>query len=478
MPGFNSIAFVYPDDGRGARFDRMFPPLGLEYVAAGVRDCFEHRSLIDFRFDENWEEQIPENCDIAALSLLWDAPIHRMLNVSRRLKEMRPGIRIVAGGRVAEVNKKALVTATPEERVDVVFSGPDDGRFRIYVESGQAIKVPGVSYLDDGEYRETAAVFQGPIPDRPLPDRTMRKHTYGMIRRDGFDAGVASDAIQSSRGCPYHCSFCTFNRDSEGRHLAFTGRSAESVADELEQIEAPYVMFTDDNVCHDIKRMERLCDLLIERKIDKVYGLETRVNIGLRPTLVEKMARAGFRHITFGLESMHDHVLKFLNKDLKRRTIERAFSRIHHMDMLFIGNFIIGNVGETREQMLQIPKFAHAIGLDSVQINHLRCRGPEPLTETVKATPGYYIDPKTRKVYSDENSLDDMADISRQIKREFWTKKQILRSAWKTKKLMTPISFSSVAWHWLLWEVMGRPDPWGNRKNRQTRGNSRLLPSY
>ena len=91
----------------------------------------------------------------------------------------------------------------------------------------------------DGEYRETALLPMGHIPDRPLPDRSMRRHTYGMIRRDGFVTGVATHAILSSRGCPYHCSFCTFNRDSAGNHLAFTGRSAESVADELCEIYAP-----------------------------------------------------------------------------------------------------------------------------------------------------------------------------------------------------------------------------------------------
>ena len=138
----------------------------------------------------------------------------------------------------------------------------------------------------------------------------------------------------------------------------------------------------------------------------------------MRPKLVEKMSRAGFRHVTFGLESMQDHVLRFLNKDLKRRTIETAFTRMRGLPMFFIGNFMIGNVGETRGQMLQIPEFARRIGLDSIQIHHLRCRGPEPLTEIVQATSGYHIDPRTGKVYSDEISLEDIREIRRRIKRE------------------------------------------------------------
>ena len=159
-------------------------------------------------------------------------------------------------------------------------------------------------------------------------------------------------------------------------------------------------------------------------------------------------------------------MLEFLNKDLKRRTIETAFSRMRNLPMFFIGNFIIGNVGESREQMLQIPAFARKIGLDSIQIHHLRCRGPEPLTEVVKAAPGYHIDARTGKVYSDDISLEDMRQIRRQIKREFWKSGQALRSAWKMNRLMEPVGFSSIAWRWLSWQLTGKPDAWGNRRRR------------
>ncbi len=467
MSVFDSVCFIYPDRGEGARYDRMFPPVGLEMVAGSVRDSVRERVLIDFRFDWNWAELVPANADLAALSLLWDAPVAHLLSLARRLKQMRPGIRVVAGGRVAEANREVLVTAPKAERFDVVFSGPDDGRFRRFVKTGKPESVPGVSFLQDGRFRETAVPPWGPIPDEPLPDRSLRRHRYGMIRRDGFDLGINTDAIQSSRGCPYHCSFCTFNRDSQGRHLVFSGRSAESVVEELGEIDAPYVLFTDDNVCHDIHRMERLCDLLAERGIRKTYGIETRVNLGMRPKLVDKMSRVGFRHVTFGLEAMHDHILQFLNKDLKRRTIETAFSRMRNVPMFFIGNFIIGNVGETREQMLQIPAFARKIGLDSIQIHHLRCRGREPLTEVVKAAPGYHIDASTGKVYSDDISLEDMRQIRRQIKREFWTSGQALRSVWKMNRLMKPVGFSSIARRWLSWQLVGKPDVWGSRHRRR-----------
>ena len=475
MSTFGSACFIYPDDGEGSRFDRMFPPLGLELVAASVRDIIPRRFLIDLRFDRDWQQVLPPDADIVALSFLWDMPLPRVFAMVRSIKKRRPGVTVVAGGRFAEASREALASAPEEERVDVVFSGPDDGRFRVFVESGSAEHVSGVTFFKDGKVRSTPMPPYGPIPDFPLPDRSLRRARYGTIRRDGLDLGLATDALQSSRGCPFHCAFCTFNRDSQGRQITYTARSAKSVADELEQIEAPFVTFVDDLAFHRPDRMDELCDVLLERGIRKTYAIETRINMGMRPEVVEKMARTGFRYVTFGIESMHDHLLEFLNKDLKRRTIEKAFSKIRHVPMFFVSNFIIGNVGETREQMLQIPDFARAIGLDSIMIHPLRIRGPEPLMAKVLAAPAYHIDPETRRVYSDELSVNDILQIERQIKRNFWTPRQKLKSGLKFYRLLKP-NLVSMAWNTASWRLRGRPNAWELQEARAEPGRQALSP--
>lgn len=476
MSTFSSACFIYPDDGEGSRFDRMFPPLGLELVAASVRNIIPRRFLIDLRFDKDWQKVLPPDADIVALSFLWDMPLPKVSAMVRSIKRRRPGVTVVAGGRFAEANREALVSAPEEERVDVVFSGPDDGRFRAFVESGSAEQVSGVSFFKDGKVHSTPMPPYGPIPDFPLPDRSLRRARYGTIRKDGLDLGLATDAIQSSRGCPFHCAFCTFNRDSQGRQITYTARSAKSVADELEQIEAPFVTFVDDLAFHRPDRMDELCEVLRERGIKKTYAIETRINMGMRPEVVEKMARTGFRYVTFGIESMHDHLLEFLNKDLKRRTIEKAFAKIRHVPMFFVSNFIIGSVGETREQMLQIPEFARAIGLDSIMIHPLRCRGPEPITAKVLAAPGYHIDPESRRVYSDGLSVNDILQIERQIKRDFWTPKQRLKSGLKFYRLLKP-NLVSMAWNTGSWRLRGRPSAWELQEARVESGRQALSPA-
>ena len=99
--------------------------------------------------------------------------------------------------------------------------------------------------------------------------------------------------------------------------------------------------------------MDYLCDLITERGTCKTYGIETRTNLAFYPDVAAKVTRAGFRHVTFGLEAIHNHPLEFLNKGFKRHTNENAFTAIRHLPMLFVSNFTARNVGETREPMLE-----------------------------------------------------------------------------------------------------------------------------
>ncbi len=95
-------------------------------------------------------------------------------------------------------------------------------------------------------------------------------------------------------------------------------------------------------------------------------------------------------------------------------------------------------------------------------VHPLRCRGPEPLADKIRAAPGYHIHPKSKRVYSDDLSAHEINRIAKQIKREFWTPAQKLKTAWKVQRLLLdPFSVPQAATHWLRWRLQGRPDPWG-----------------
>ena len=114
--------------------------------------------------------------------------------------------------------------------------------------------------------------------------------------------------IMASRGCPFDCNFCA-TPINWGRHVRM--RSPENVVDEIEahvrERGARVVFFYDDTFNASPKRVERICDLILERKLDIFWRAEVRLDLITRP-LLEKMKKAGLFHVSFGIEAGSERV--------------------------------------------------------------------------------------------------------------------------------------------------------------------------
>jgi hypothetical protein len=98
--------------------------------------------------------------------------------------------------------------------------------------------------------------------------------------------------------------------------------------------------------------------------------------------------------------------------------------------MFYNGYFIYGNIGETKDEMLYIPKFAREIGLDFISCNKLRIERFSPLRTIAENTPGYHITEKG-ELYSDAYSHASLKKIGRTIKFSFYTPARFMGIFWK-----------------------------------------------
>jgi radical SAM superfamily enzyme YgiQ (UPF0313 family) len=149
-----------------------------------------------------------------------------------------------------------------------------------------------------------------------------------------------------------------------------------------------------------------------------------------------------------GIESPHDPILTQLQKGITQQQIRDAFTVLRQYDFHLHGYFIYGNLGETEEQMLYIPKFAKEIGLDSISFQKLRVEKYSPLKEAVENTPGYHYEAIGGPVYSDTYGLDDLKRIRNRIRSEFYDAPQLLRLAAKARRigLFTGRDIAGIAW--------------------------------
>jgi radical SAM superfamily enzyme YgiQ (UPF0313 family) len=128
--------------------------------------------------------------------------------------------------------------------------------------------------------------------------------------------------LLASRGCPEFCTYCPH------RILAgYRARSIANILDEMErlcdQYRRPYVIFRDPLFTEQRERMLELCDGIQSRGLELTFEAETRLD-RLDVDLLDRLHAAGFRAMSFGVESLSPETLKKSG----RRPIPEAHQRL------------------------------------------------------------------------------------------------------------------------------------------------------
>lgn len=202
-------------------------------------------------------------------------------------------------------------------------------------------------------------------------------------RRDLFHPGYVSASIQTTRGCPLNCTFCSVSAFN-GRHYRF--RPIPEILDELEEIPQKFVFFIDDNIIgHSKESKERARQLfqgILDRKIKKYWLSQSSINFADDPELLKLAYRSGCRMIFLGIESETEDHLREANKrlNLKRgkHAYDAIFRKIHKQGIGIIAGLIFGWDSETPDSIRNRMKFAISSSADSFQISILT---PLPGTE-------------------------------------------------------------------------------------------------
>jgi radical SAM superfamily enzyme YgiQ (UPF0313 family) len=173
-------------------------------------------------------------------------------------------------------------------------------------------------------------------------------------------------------------------------------------------------------------RVERICDLILERGIRKKYIINARLEIARRPDVIRKMELAGFAMLLLGIESAQDKTLRSMRKGFNTAKIREYFDVLRDSCLLLHGYFIVGNIGESVAEIKQIVPFARELELDTINLTLLRNSPYSGLDKMVAQNPDYHITP-TGKIYSKHCSIEEIKQLRRKLSKEFYTKRQHFR---------------------------------------------------
>ncbi|MEM2911421.1 MAG: radical SAM protein [Candidatus Bathyarchaeia archaeon] len=170
--------------------------------------------------------------------------------------------------------------------------------------------------------------------------------------------------IVTSRGCPHSCIFCSAHL-LRGR--VWRGRSPENVVREIEHVVSVYgvkqIDFHDDNLTLDQKRMEKICDLIIDNGLDVEWYTPNGIRADtLNENLLLKMKKSGCRRLYLAPESgVQSVVNQIIKKKLDLKAVERAVVVSRKMGIKVACFFIIGIPGETKDDIEATIRFAYKL---------------------------------------------------------------------------------------------------------------------
>ncbi|MBU2564055.1 B12-binding domain-containing radical SAM protein [Patescibacteria group bacterium] len=351
--------------GKLSRLSRKRQPLSLAYIASLLRNDHEIKLLDANALNLNLEDTINEikkfNPEILILTSTpidrWEVPSHAyikfLINSLIKIINSLKISYIILTGSHGSVMPEWLLKKT---RVNfIVRNEPELTVLSLINNIKDFSRVRGISFLKNGKVINNPDAERNKNLDKlPLP-------AYDLLPMDKYsytypDIPKPFSIIMSSRGCPFKCIYClkTMMKDK------YIARSPENVIAEIKHLVYNFnikgIYFQDWEFMISRDRVDKICDLIIENKIEIKWGCNARAT-DIDDKIVRKMKEAGCVRINIGFETGSQKLLDISKKMVKMSDMQEAID-VCKKHKINIGIYSILNLpGETRKTIAETEKF-------------------------------------------------------------------------------------------------------------------------
>jgi radical SAM superfamily enzyme YgiQ (UPF0313 family) len=356
-----------------------FPPIGIMSLSSVLKRDGHECVMFDQANPETPNEVIIEEIrrqkpDLVGMSFLSTTSYPYAKIFARQIRAVDDRVKLAFGGVFATLNAGLVKLQCSE--VDFVCRG--DGEqllLDLLANFDNPETVLGLTWMKDGKViNNPNRVTERNLDQWPFPDReslpldfieSMPLDVPAVLSMERFTT------MQTSRGCPWPCVFCDIPMFNDGK---WRFRSAEHVVEEftyLQNLGYGAVYFVDDHFLLKPKRIEAICQGILDEGITIEWGVEGRVD-SVCQHLFPIMAKAHCRTIMFGVESGSQKVLDRLKKEQTLEDIETAVTNAKRAGIEIVhGFFVVGNPDETVEDIRATFDFASKLRLDTFGFNRL-----------------------------------------------------------------------------------------------------------
>lgn len=361
-------AYFLSEDPREQEIMRPFAPLGMQYLVAWMRaaglgavdwwDSTFHAGEADFH--RHVADTNPRVVGLYGHTLTRPTAL-RM--VARCVAE---GRRTIAGGPdpvqyledYLHGGVEVVVIGEGEQTVEALMRHLAANRWSW--DRAALRDIPGIAFLDEGRIVRTAArPLIRPLDRIPWPARE-RRDLGPYLRTWRERHGETALQMITSRGCPYHCTWCSKQVYGD----TFRRRDPNRVIDELEAVRAEYdpdqIWFADDMFTINRRWVHRFSRAMVDRRAQVPFYLIGRPE-SLDAPMVAALAEAGLQRMYLSAESGAQHILDAMRKEDTVADIRRA-SRLLRAHGVELGVFVmLGYPGESAADVDLTLRMLHDI---------------------------------------------------------------------------------------------------------------------
>ena len=338
--------------------------LGLSYLASSLLAAGYEALILDLNRYEMDEASLLDharkfNPRLIGISIK-TATAREGGRLAKLLKDFLPETVVVAGGPHMTLCPEAYMRDHEAVSFGIMGEGEESlvNLVKVVCQGGAVNKLPGVVWRQDGQIVVNAWAPPEKLNSIAFPNLdVIQSFSWQDFRYP----------ILTSRGCPFECIYCCVNKLTGSKKWRF--RTPENVIEELERLVRTKGITAfeiwDDNFTLDLKRAKKICQLLMDRKLNLSWYCHNGIRADrIDGELARMMKAAGCTSIALGLESGNPATFDSIKKGEPLSALIQAVRLIKQAGIKAVGYFIIGLPGDTLGRFIETVRFQRALDLD------------------------------------------------------------------------------------------------------------------
>ncbi len=288
-------------------------------------------------------DDMSQEVDLVGITVMTDV-VPRAYDIAYAYR--RKGVKVVMGG----IHPTVLSGEALEHADSVVLGEAEDSWPRL---------------LSDAALGRMQRLYQaGKMTDIMGLPKPRRDLFPGTIGKGHIPVPVG---VETSRGCPNDCEFCSISRTLGSQYRV---RPAREVIAEIEAIDSPYIFFVDDALALNRKEAKKLFTEMIPLR--RLWLGQGTVSLAEDPELLRLMRRSGCLGLLIGFESVQKATQNEVRK-IKNLRIDfyEAMRRFHDEGFGILGAFVLGFDHENRDVFDQTLEFIMKSSIDCAELRIL-----------------------------------------------------------------------------------------------------------